>query len=61
MTKTDAVRFAGSVQKLATIMGVSHQAIYKWTEQMPVMRRYQLAAIRPQWFRKLDKEMRAKQ
>lgn len=46
MTKDEAIAFAGSVQKLADLFGISIQAVYQWPdEQIPRLREYQIYEI----------------
>ena len=51
MNKTEAIKRAGSIRKLATLFGLTTQAIYSWPEQIPPLRVYQLRELRPQWFK----------
>ena len=50
MTKTQAVRAAGSPANLAAIVGVTPTAVYSWPEQLPDARVQQLRLLRPEWF-----------
>jgi hypothetical protein len=51
MEKSTAIRLAGSQTKLAAILGISQAAIAQWGEDVPVMRIYQLKALRLKWFK----------
>ena len=42
MNTSEAVALAGSVRKLAKVLGISTQAIYNWGSQVPELRVYQL-------------------
>lgn len=53
MTKTQAIKLAGSAAALAKLLGVTQSAITQWDEQIPDARIWQLRAIRPKWFRQL--------
>jgi DNA-binding transcriptional regulator YdaS (Cro superfamily) len=51
MTKTEAIRLAGSKMALARLLGISRQAIQLWPEKrIPPLRVYQLRELRPEWF-----------
>jgi DNA-binding transcriptional regulator YdaS (Cro superfamily) len=50
MTKHRAIELAGGVLQLATLLGITRPAIYQWKIDVPMMRVYQLKAIRPEWF-----------
>jgi len=50
MTKEEAIKRAGSAQKLAQILGISHSAISQW-EEIPELRMFQLKVLKPSWFR----------
>ena len=52
MTKDEAIRRAGSASNLARMLGVTRQAVSKWGDDLPALRRYQLKEMRPHWFRK---------
>lgn len=47
MTKSEALKFAdGSVKKLASLLGITHNAISQWNErEIPKLREYQLKEI----------------
>lgn len=42
MTTSEAIREFGSVRKLAAALDLSVQAIYKWGEEVPPLRAYQI-------------------
>ena len=42
MNTSEAIELAGSVRKLAKVLGISTQAIYNWGGQVPELRVYQL-------------------
>ncbi len=50
MDKETAINNAGSVQKLAELLGIKHQAIYAWGKKVPLLRLYQLKELCPEWF-----------
>jgi len=50
MTKEEAIKRAGSAQKLAQILGISHSAVSQWDE-IPELRLFQLKVLKPSWFR----------
>ena len=45
MKTEDAVKQFGSVRQLANAIGVTEQAVYKWGENVPELRRYQIEAL----------------
>lgn len=45
MKTQDAVNHFGSIRKLAAALDLSVQAIYKWGEDVPPLRAYQLRAM----------------
>jgi hypothetical protein len=51
MTKSEAIRRAGSKSALSRVLGISRQAINLWHgERIPPLRIYQLRELRPEWF-----------
>jgi DNA-binding transcriptional regulator YdaS (Cro superfamily) len=52
MNKSDAIAKAGSITQLARLLGISHQAVSKWGDKMPLLQVYRLREIKPRWFRK---------
>ena len=53
MTKSEAIRRAGSQAELARLLGISPQAVSKWPgDKLPALQRYRLKELRPRWFRK---------
>ena len=42
MRKSDAVEHFGGVKKLAALLGVTRQAIYKWPDVVPDLYQYKL-------------------
>jgi hypothetical protein len=48
MKTQEAVNHFGSIRKLAAALDVSVQAIYKWGEDVPQLRAYQLRAMMAQ-------------
>ncbi len=52
MDKAAAVKRAGSMSKLAVILGITRQAVSGWGRKVPGLRLYQLRERRPDWFRK---------
>ena len=57
MNTERAAELAGGVRALASLLGLSPQAVYAWHGVVPKMRVYQLRALRPQWF--VSKKKRA--
>lgn len=55
MTKSDAIRLAGSASKLADILNISPQAVSKWGDDIPPLQVYKLKERRPKWFKKATK------
>lgn len=52
MKKSEAIEKAGSLTKLAEILGISVQAVSKWPgNKLPPLRVYELKAKKPRWFR----------
>jgi hypothetical protein len=51
MDKATLIRRAGGVRWLATLLGITTQAIYKWRD-VPADHLMRLRAIKPHWFRK---------
>lgn len=50
MKTKQAIELAGSVIKLATLLGITRMAIYQWGEDVPQARLWQLKVIKPDWF-----------
>lgn len=42
MTLDDAIKQFGSVKEIANTLGISVQAVYKWADEVPPLRVYQL-------------------
>ena len=55
MDKQTAIKKAGSVQALATLLDVSHQAVYAWGDEVPKRSLQLLRLLRPEWFQKRGK------
>ena len=52
MKKKAAIELAGSVAELATLLGITHQAIYAWKgDDVPTLQAYRLKEKKPAWFR----------
>jgi DNA-binding transcriptional regulator Cro len=51
MDKATLILKAGSVRNLATLLGITTQAVYKWRD-VPADHLMRLRAIKPHWFRK---------
>jgi hypothetical protein len=51
MEKSTAIKLAGNQTKLAAILGISQAAIAQWSENVPMMRLFQLKTVRPEWFK----------
>ena len=45
LTKAEAIAGFGSVARLAAAIDVSVQAIYKWPDEVPHLRAYQIRAL----------------
>lgn len=52
MKTSQAIKRAGSVILLARLLGITHQAIYKWGDEVPSSSEARLRFMRPEWFRK---------
>lgn len=52
MTKSEAVKLAGSQSALARLLGITPQAVSKWGDAVPELQEYRLRNIKPRWFRK---------
>ncbi len=50
METKKAIELAGSVIKLATLLGISRMAVYQWGEQVPQARLWQMKVMKPEWF-----------
>jgi DNA-binding transcriptional regulator YdaS (Cro superfamily) len=51
MKKQQAIRLAGSANKLAHLLGIRHQSVIGWGDMVPPLRVYQLKEMRPEWFK----------
>ena len=51
MDKQTAIKKAGGVQALATLLEISHQAIYAWRDKVPKRSLLVLQLKRPEWFK----------
>jgi DNA-binding XRE family transcriptional regulator len=49
------IKKAGSINKLAAILGITRQAITQWEEEIPEGRVWQLMVIKPEWFKATKK------
>jgi uncharacterized protein involved in tolerance to divalent cations len=56
MKKQTAIKFAGSVRQLADLLGITHQAVYAWPDELPKPKEYELMVKRPEWFGKARKK-----
>lgn len=45
MTREDAITHFGTVKALASALGITHQAVYDWGEEIPEGRQWQIQAI----------------
>lgn len=45
MKTKDAIEFFGSLKKLADALGVWPQAVYRWGEDVPPLRAYQIKEL----------------
>lgn len=52
MEKARAIKYAGSANALAALLGVTRQAVHAWGEKLPELRAFQLRQLRPGWFRR---------
>jgi DNA-binding transcriptional regulator YdaS (Cro superfamily) len=50
MNTETAIQLAGSTKALAELLGITRPAIYQWKSQVPLLRLYQLKALKPEWF-----------
>ena len=50
MNKQYFIQQAGSINKLAAILGINRQAITKWKDEIPEGRVWQLRVLKPDWF-----------
>lgn len=50
MKKSTAIKRAGSVKALATLLKITHQAIYAWGDDVPGAKELKLRKRRPDWF-----------
>lgn len=50
MNKQTAIQKAGSVRNLATLLGVTHQAVYAWGDELPELQVFRLRKMKPRWF-----------
>lgn len=50
MNKRQAIKLAGSPGKLGEILGISRQAICKWSDKIPPLQIYRLREKKPEWF-----------
>ena len=53
MKKKTAINRAGSVWALATLLKITHQAIYAWGDDVPPAQELALRKRRPEWFKLL--------
>jgi hypothetical protein len=49
MNKSQLLKKAGGASALAALLGVSRQAVYKWST-VPPLQLYRLRELRPEWF-----------
>ena len=54
MTKEDAIKLAGTQQKLADILGIYQGAVSQW-KTIPEARIWQLKVLKPKWFKNQKK------
>ena len=45
MTRDDAIKHFGTVKDLASALGISHQAVYDWGDEIPEGRQWQIQAL----------------
>ena len=50
MKTSYAINKVGSVKELAALFGISVQAVYKWGDELPELRVYQLKNKKPEIF-----------
>ena len=55
MDKQTAIRFAGGARQLATMLGISTQAVYKW-RVMPEAQLARLRKFKPGWWARARRE-----
>lgn len=47
MKTKDVIDAIGSVRAIADLLGISQQAVYRWKEDVPELRMYQIMMLRP--------------
>ncbi len=52
MLKTELIAAAGNGNKLASILGISPQAVSAWPSVVPKLQQYRIKELKPRWFRK---------
>lgn len=45
MTRDDAIKHFRTVKALASALGITHQAVYDWGDEIPEGRQWQIQAI----------------
>jgi hypothetical protein len=55
MNKATAIKRAGSITALASLLNIKRQAVSKWPDEVPPLRVYQLRELKPEWFVKARK------
>lgn len=50
LTKSKAIKLAGSQVNLAKMLGITKGAVWQWSK-IPELRLYQLKHIKPEWFK----------
>ena len=58
MKKSIALKKAGGARALASLLGISTQAVNHWPDDVPPLRVYQIREKRPQWFAVKNREFK---
>jgi hypothetical protein len=58
MNKRYFINKAGSINKLAALLGINRQAVSAWKDEIPNGRIWQLRVLRPEWFDEFELENR---
>ena len=52
MKKSEAIQKAGGAKALAALLGITFQAVYKWSDDtIPPLAAYRLRDLKPEWFK----------
>lgn len=61
MKKFDVIASIGSVTAVAKLLGISHQAVSKWPETVPMLQQYRLRELKPRAFPRPSKQAHNRQ